>query len=106
MKSEGFGCVKGFFAMLKDTGSVGSSSALTSTCGAGPLIREVYRTLNAAILDYVEAAMKEDRATADRLLNRNAPLLDRLRFYRRYLGSILRSHQDEETHGFTIPCPA
>ncbi len=72
----------------------------------GRSFEEVYRSLSAAIRDYVEAALKEDRATAERLLNRKAPLLDRLRFYRYYLGSILRSHKDEETHGFTISCPA
>jgi hypothetical protein len=72
----------------------------------GRSFEEVYHSLCAAIRDYVEAALKEDRATAERLLNRKAPLLDRLRFYRHYLGSILRSHKDEETHGFTIPCPA
>jgi hypothetical protein len=72
----------------------------------GRSFEEVYRSLNAVIRDYVEAALKEDRATAKQLLNRKAPLLDRLRFYGRYLGSILRSDKDEETHGFTIPCPA
>ncbi len=72
----------------------------------GRSFEEVYRSLSAAIRDYVEAALKEDRATAERLLNRKAPLLERLRFYRRYVGSILRSHKDEETHGFTIPSPA
>jgi hypothetical protein len=72
----------------------------------GRSFEEVYGFLNAAIRDYVESAQKEDRATSDRLLNRKAPLLDRLRFYRHYLGSIFKTYQDQETHGFTIPCPA
>ncbi len=72
----------------------------------GCSFEEVYGSLKAAIRDHVVAALKEDRAAAERLLNRKAPFLDRLRFYRRYLGSILKSHKDEETHGFTIPCPA
>jgi hypothetical protein len=92
--------------MLKHTVKRGKRFAWTSTSLHGAVRSKRFRSLNAAILDYAVAAMKEDWATAGRLLNRKAPLLDRLRFYRRYLGSILKSHQDEETHGFTIPCPA
>ena len=72
----------------------------------GRSFEEVYRSLNAAIRDYVEAAQKEDRGTAERLLNGKTPFLERLRFYRRFWGAILKSHKDEETHGFTILCPA
>ncbi len=72
----------------------------------GRSFEEVYLSLQAAIRDYVEAALKEDGQTAERLLKRKAPIFERFRFYARYLGSILKSSNEEETHGFTLPCPA
>lgn len=72
----------------------------------GKSFEEVYRSLNVAIRDYVSAAHGEDSATAERLLHRKAPFIERLKFYWRYLQAIRKSHNHGITHGFTLPCPA
>ncbi len=72
----------------------------------GRTFEEVYGRLLATIADYVEGAHGEDRSTKERLLNRKAPILERVRFYWHYLKALRKDRTEEMTHGFTIPCPA
>jgi len=107
MESEGLVMRKRLLCFAEGHGDAWEAFCLDLDLAVqGRSFEEVYRSLSAAIRDYVEAARKEDKRTADRLLNRRAPLWDRLRFYGRYFGSVLKPHDDEKTHGFTLPCPA
>ena len=72
----------------------------------GRSYEEVYDLLNTAIQDYVQAAMQEDRATRQRLLNRWAPFLVRLSYVLGFLRAAYTSRDDQLRHGFTVPCAA
>jgi hypothetical protein len=72
----------------------------------GRSYEEVYGLLNTAIQDYVQAALQEDRATRERLLNRKAPLLVRISYILGFLRAAWTSRDDRLRHGFTVPCAA
>jgi len=72
----------------------------------GHSFAEVYSALRDAIQDYVDAALTEDAENRMRLLNRRAPIVERVKFFWRYLTAIRKTDNSEMTHGFTILSPA
>lgn len=73
----------------------------------GRSFQEVYDRLNDAIRDYVERVHELPEADRVRLLRRRAPLGSRLQFLGALIASALRSHgDDDERHGYTLPCAA
>jgi predicted RNase H-like HicB family nuclease len=72
----------------------------------GRSYEEVYDLLNTAIQDYVQAAIQEDRATRQRLLNRRAPFLVRLSYVLGFLRAAYTSNDNQLRHGFTVPYAA
>jgi hypothetical protein len=72
----------------------------------GRSYEEVYDLLNTAIQDYVQAALREDRATRQRLLNRRAPFPVRLSYILGFLRAAWTSRDDQLRHGFTVSCAA
>jgi hypothetical protein len=107
MAIEGFVMRKRLLCFAEERGGAWEAFCLDLDLAVqGSSFEEVYSSLNAAILDYVGAALKEDTRTAESLLNRKAPLWERLRFYARYVGAVIKPRDDKQTHGFTLPCPA
>jgi hypothetical protein len=73
----------------------------------GASFGQVQADLAAAIADYVEAAMGEDKATSARLLARRAPLRVRLMWTARILWTAWRRDADRDTSAsFPVACPA
>jgi hypothetical protein len=75
----------------------------------GQSLDEVKKTLEQAVVSYIEDAGKEDDATRNRLLRRRAPFLVRLSwalrlFYRSIFGN--KKFGSDETAGFPVSCPA
>jgi hypothetical protein len=74
----------------------------------GSSFREVFDGLNSAIATYFEDALREDEATARKLLSRRAPWHVRmgyaLRALRHNLGAARRTDRQEAS--FDVACPA
>jgi len=74
----------------------------------GRSLPEVKRTLERAVLTYVEDAKAESPAVARRLLSRRAPLPVRARLRLSVLLNRFRSYFDGDAQSakFKVPCPA
>lgn len=71
-------------------------------------LKEAIGLLNDAIETYIADAMKEDEATARKLLSRRAPWHVRLGYKLRFVGHLLtrRRANDTEEASFDVACPA
>jgi hypothetical protein len=74
----------------------------------GDSFQEVYAALNVAVTDYVARVHELPEPDRTRLLNRRAPILSRIAFLAGLVRTALRSHggDDDEKHGYTLPCAA
>ena len=74
----------------------------------GSSLKKVFDLLNASIATYIEDAMKEDEATARRLLSRRAPWHVRLGYKLRFTAHLLTRRRDNGTEeaSFDVACPA
>ena len=74
----------------------------------GTSFEGVKKLLDESIATYVRSAMKETPEVRDQLLNRRAPLLVRARLALGFLWHVLRhkNHGDDQSAGFSMPCPA
>lgn len=71
-------------------------------------LKEAIGLLNDAIESYIDDAMKEDEATARKLLSRRAPWHVRLGYKLRFTGHLLsrRRVNGSEEASFDVACPA
>jgi len=74
----------------------------------GDTFEEVYHGLSHAVVDYVARVHELPEEDQRRLLRRSAPLWSRIVFVAALLSSALRSRggDDDERHGYTLPCAA
>jgi len=74
----------------------------------GRSLREVVDTLNAAVVSYVEDALKEEEATARALLSRRAPWHVRAYYKLRFMWHLAtrRRRNGGEEASFDVACPA
>ena len=74
----------------------------------GESFDEVRQLLGDAVATYVTSAMAEQPEDRDRLLNRRAPLRVRAKLAFGFLWHVLRHKNpgDDQSAGFSMPCPA
>ena len=74
----------------------------------GDSFPEVYDALKVAVDDYVVRVHELPDPDRTRLLNRRAPISSRLAFLAGFICTALRSRggDDDERHGYTLPCAA
>jgi hypothetical protein len=74
----------------------------------GDSFQEVYDALNVAVHDYVVRVHELPEADQDRLLNRRVPFRSKMAFLFGLVSTALRSRggDDDEKHGYTLPCVA
>jgi len=74
----------------------------------GDSFEEVYHALNVAVRDYVGRVRELPEPDRTRLFNRRAPIGSRIAFLVGLIRTALHSRggDDDERHGYTLPCAA